>query len=85
MITTMKLSMLALLLAALPPEDGTATLWAQWGLAGVVVGFVLVRDHQREKRMAAALEARDAFIREQFAGNLKRMDTPMNGTKRGKQ
>ncbi len=59
--TGMKLGMGALLLAALPPvEGGDQTVWAQWGLAGLVVGFTLWRDHLREKAMAGAMEKRQA-------------------------
>lgn len=58
--TGMKFGMAGLMLAALPGVEGGTEVWAQWGLAGLVVGFTLWRDHLREKAMAAAMEKRQA-------------------------
>lgn len=57
-----KASMVTLLGVA-TPIDGTGTAWAQWGLAGLVVGYSLWRDHDRERRMGAALDRQEAWIR----------------------
>lgn len=55
---TAKAGMLALLALALPVATPAAApeLWAQWSLAGLVVGYTLWRDAQRERRMATAIE-----------------------------
>lgn len=79
--TYFKFSMLGMLAVAAPPVSGDASVWAQWGLAGLVVGYVLWRDHQRERRMSDALEEREEFIRDEFRQAMRRMDTPAGGTK----
>lgn len=38
-------------------------LWAQWGLAGLVVGFSLWRDWQRERLLHARLDAHEQWLR----------------------
>ena len=58
--TGMKCGMACLMVAAVPGADGGSEVWAQWGLAGLVVGFTLWRDYLREKAMAAAMEKRQA-------------------------
>ena len=70
--TLAKTAMLGLLAAAVPMDAPEPALWAQWGLAGVVVAYVLWRDHQREKRMATAIEAQQRWIRETLVGALER-------------
>jgi len=45
------------LMAAAMPGDASASIWAQWGLAGVVVAYTLWRDADREKRLGSALDA----------------------------
>jgi hypothetical protein len=62
--TSAKVGMLALLGATTPIGIETPDVWLQWGLAGVVVGFTLWRDHHREKRMASAIERQEAWVRE---------------------
>ena len=52
MTIILKLSMLTLLLASVPMDANALSPWAQWGLAGLVVGFTLYRDWEREKRMS---------------------------------
>lgn len=66
-----KAGMGALLLASVP-VGGDPGLWAQWGLAGVVVGYTLWRDHGREKRMSAAIEHDHKWVRETLVGALER-------------
>ena len=66
-----KVGMGALLLASVP-VGGDPTLWAQWGLAGLVVGYTLWRDHYREKRMSAAIEKDHKWVRETLVGALER-------------
>lgn len=61
----------ALLLAALP-VGGDPGLWAQWGLAGLVVGYTLWRDHGRERRMSLAIERDHNWVRETLLGALER-------------
>lgn len=67
----MKLSMGFLFVASIP-TDGTPELWANWGLAGLVVGYTLFRDWQREKRMAEALEKHQEWVRTTLVGTLAR-------------
>ena len=59
----------ALLCAATAPMPDT-TLWAQWGLAGLVVGIVLWQSWRREQLAAAAVKTalRDALERERRLG-----------------
>lgn len=59
-----KLGVLAMFGVAAPVADGDGSAWAQWGLAGVVVGFTLWRDQVREARMGAALDRQQAWVRD---------------------
>jgi hypothetical protein len=70
--TVAKLSMVGLFAAATPIDATEPSLWAQWGLAGVVVAYVLWRDWQREKRMGAAIDHQQKWIRETLVGALER-------------
>ena len=72
-----KLSMGALLLAAVPAEEPSISLWAQWGLAGVVVAYVLWRDDQRERRMGKAIDTQERWVRETLLKALERNATAM--------
>ena len=56
MIETAIKGTMGFLLLATVPFEGDPSAWAQWGLAGLVVGYTLWRDWQREKRMSEALE-----------------------------
>jgi hypothetical protein len=67
-----KMTMVGLLAAAAPIDATEPSLWAQWGLAGVVVAYVLWRDWQREKRMGAAIDSQQKWIRETLVGALER-------------
>jgi len=69
--TCMKLSM-GLLLVASVPSAPHPEVWCQWGLAGLVVGYTLWRDTQREKRMAEALEKHQEWVRTTLVGTLAR-------------
>ena len=66
-----KVGMGVLLLASVP-VGGDPTLWAQWGLAGLVVGYTLWRDNAREKRMSEAIEKDPRWVRETLVGALER-------------
>jgi len=59
----------ALLAAATAPMPDT-TLWAQWGLAGLVVGGVMWQSWRREQIAAAAIKTalRDSLEREKRLG-----------------
>jgi hypothetical protein len=70
--TVAKMSMLGLFAAATPIDASEPSLWAQWGLAGLVVAYVLWRDWQREKRLGAAIDAQQRWIRETLVGALER-------------
>ena len=70
--TVAKMSMVGLFAAATPIDATEPSLWAQWGLAGVVIAYVLWRDWQREKRMGAAIDGQQKWIRETLVGALER-------------
>ncbi len=70
--TIAKMSMIGLLAGSAPVESVEPALWMQWGLAGVVVAYVLWRDWQRERRMSAAIEGQQKWIRETLVGALER-------------
>ena len=63
---------MGVLFAAATPIGGDPTLWAQWGLAGLVVGYTLWRDNAREKRMSEAIEKDHKWVRETLVGALER-------------
>ncbi len=67
-----KMSMVALFAAATPIDAAEPSLWAQWGLAGVVIAYVLWRDWQREKRLGAAIDSQQKWIRETLVQALER-------------
>jgi hypothetical protein len=69
--TAMKLSMGVLLLAAVP-AGGDRGVWAQWGLAGLVVGYTMWRDWHRERRMSAELQQHQTWVRDELLGALER-------------
>jgi sensor domain CHASE-containing protein len=75
--TVAKLSMVGLFAAAAPIDASEPTLWANWGLAGVVVAYVLWRDWQRERRLSAAIEAQQRWVRETLVETLARNATAM--------
>ncbi len=53
---------MGVLLIASVPVGGDPGIWAQWGLAGVVVGYTLWRDHNRERRMSEAIERHQSWV-----------------------
>lgn len=63
---------MGLLLAAAAPIGGDSTLWAQWGLAGLVVGYTLWRDHHRERRMSESIDKDHKWVRETLVDALER-------------
>lgn len=75
--TLSKIAMVGLFAAATPIDAAEPALWAQWGLAGVVVGYVLWRDWQRERRLSSAIEAQQRWIRETLVLALERNATAM--------
>ena len=75
---TAKIGMVALLGAAVPIGASAPDLWLQWGLAGVVVAFVMWRDHHRERRMAALIERQDAWTRDTLLQALAQNTTALN-------
>ncbi len=77
METSAKVMMASLLAVATPTESADPALWAQWGLAGVVVVYVLWRDHHRERRMASNIEAQQTWIRDTLLGALERNATAL--------
>jgi len=65
-------------LGASMPVGGDTELWLQWGLAGVVVAFVMWRDHHREKRMTAVIERQEAWMRDTLIRALAQNTTALN-------
>ena len=72
MTNTLAKTGIGVLLFASAPVGGDPTLWAQWGLAGVVVAYTLWRDHAREKRMSEAIERNSKWVRETLVDALER-------------
>jgi len=68
---------MGVLLIAATPIGGDPSAWAQWGLAGLVVGYTLYRDWQREKRMSVALEKHQAWVQQTLLGALERSSLAM--------
>jgi len=62
MMDTLTKATMGVLLVAATPVGGDPSAWAQWGLAGVIVGFTLWRDTQRERRMSQALEKHQLWV-----------------------
>ena len=73
-----KCSMIGLMAFAAPVQSVDPSLWAQWGLAGVVVAYVLWRDHHRERRMAASIDAQQHWIRDTLVAALERNAQAIN-------
>ncbi len=72
-----KAAMVVLVGASTPIESIDPTVWCQWGLAGVVVVYVLWRDEHRERRMAQAIDSQQRWIRETLVKALERNATAM--------
>lgn len=71
-----KAGMGTLLLASVP-VGGDPALWAQWGLAGMVVGYTLWRDWHRERRMSEAIERHQEWVRVTMLKALERNTVAM--------
>ena len=69
--TVTKMSMGVLLVASVP-VGGDPGIWAQWGLAGLVVGYTLWRDHNRERRMSEAIERHQKWVQTTLLSALER-------------
>lgn len=67
-----KTVMVTLVAATAPVGADEPALWMQWGLAGVVVAYVLWRDWQRERRLSTAIEGQQRWIRETLVATLER-------------
>jgi pyridoxal biosynthesis lyase PdxS len=67
-----KTMMVMLVAATVPVGADEPALWMQWGLAGVVVAYVLWRDWQRERRLSTAIEGQQRWIRETLVATLER-------------
>jgi len=68
--TILRLSMITTLAAATPATAGTFEPWAQWGLAGLVVAFVLWDNAQRERRMNRIMQENSTWVKETLLGAL---------------
>ena len=77
MIETLTKTSMGLLFLASVPMGGDPSLWANWGLAGMVVGYTLYRDWQREKRMSEAIEKHEEWVRGTLVGALERNSVAM--------
>lgn len=77
MIETLTKTSMGLLFLASVPVGGDPSLWANWGLAGMVVGYTLYRDWQREKRMSEAIEKHEEWVRRTLVGALERNSVAM--------
>ncbi|MCY3019538.1 MAG: hypothetical protein NTW87_10990 [Planctomycetota bacterium] len=77
MIETLTKASMGVLLAASVPMTGDPGLWAQWGLAGIVVGYTLWRDWQRERRMSEALEKHQTWVQQTLVCALERSTKAM--------
>jgi hypothetical protein len=74
---TAKVAMVSLLAATTPTASVDLNLWAQWGLAGLVVAYTLWRDAHRERRMALAMESQQRWIRDTLVRALERNSAAM--------
>ena len=63
---------MGVLLALSAPINGDTGVWAQWGLAGLVVGYTLWRDWHRERRMSASIERDHRWVQETLVSALER-------------
>jgi hypothetical protein len=68
---------MGLLLIASTPLGGDSSAWAQWGLAGMVVGYTLWRDHQRERRMSQAIDKHQAWVQGTLLNAMERNTVAM--------
>ncbi len=77
------------LLAVSVPVGGDSAMWCQWGLAGLVVSYVLWRDWLREKRMSEAIERDHKWVRETLLDalekNTRALEQMTAGASRGKE
>ncbi|MGH7143112.1 MAG: hypothetical protein ACREJ2_03140 [Planctomycetota bacterium] len=69
---------MGVLLFATIPVGGDAAQWGNWGLAGLVVGYTLWRDWQRERRMSTAMEHHQAWVQTTLIGALERNTVALN-------
>lgn len=58
--------------------DGFLEVFVQWGLAGVVIAYVLYRDHQRETSMRAQSEEEQRWIKETLITAINQSTTAIN-------
>ena len=72
MITSMMRGTMGLLFAASVPTSPDPGQWAQWGLAGLVISYVMWRDWQRERRMSEDLQKHQTWVRDTLLDALER-------------
>ena len=72
MIDTLLRGGMVVSLAAAAPVGTGFSLWAQWGLAGLVVSFVLWDNTQRERRMNRAIQENNAWVRDTLLAALSK-------------
>lgn len=71
----LKVGMVTIFLAETPGFGLNAGEWGQWGLAGMVIAFVLWRDWKREIEMSAHRAASELWVREKLLTVLTRIAT----------
>lgn len=77
------LGMGACLAEAVPSvPDVSTSIWAQWGLAGLVVCYTLWRDYEREKRMSEALAKQNDFIQNTLVATIQKNSVSLDELKR---
>ena len=55
--------------ATIPPIDQQ---WGQWGLAGIVIGFVMYRDYRREDKLSDRLGKQEDWIKKELAETINK-------------
>lgn len=72
MLTSLMRGGMGVLFAASAPSSPEPGLWAQWGLAGLVISYVMWRDWQRERHMSEDLQKHQAWVRDTLLEALER-------------
>lgn len=72
MLALVRLGILGLLFASAPVTQPAAGPWMQWGLAGVVVGYTLYRDWDRERRMSSSIQSNEQWVKDTLLSALDR-------------
>lgn len=69
---------MGVLLLAATPVGGDPGSWAQWGLAGAVVGATIIHSHMREKRMSKEIASNHRWVRNTLLGALGENTSALN-------